>query len=175
VAGKDPETVDAQELALFLRQQHIEPAALPPEIKRAVFTDLWDEYVIQVKRTAKVTKSGRLQTSHVLLVVGNMDGLVGVGSASGSNLQQVMMSALAAAYRNIVPIARYRWVNSPWVGCIRTGVCRGKTGSQHQSSSCHLPDRLFYCVDCFIEMPITGVLLLHPVECRRLLQPIRVS
>jgi ribosomal protein S5 len=118
MVGDDPESVDPQELALFMRQQHIEPAALPPEIKRAVFTDLWDEYVIQVKRTAKVTKSGRLQTSHVLLVVGNMDGLVGVGSASGSNLQQVMMSALAAAYRNIVPVARYRWVPGSTVGAV---------------------------------------------------------
>jgi ribosomal protein S5 len=56
----------------------------------------------------KVTSKGRLETIHVTTAVGNMRGLVGVGMAAGSDLQQVMLNSLLAAYKNVVPVPLYR-------------------------------------------------------------------
>jgi len=64
--------------------------------------------MIDARRTVKVTAKGRLETLHVTTAVGNMRGLVGVGMAAGSELQQVMLNSLLAAYKNAVPVPLYR-------------------------------------------------------------------
>jgi len=56
----------------------------------------------------QVTKGGRVETLHALVVVGNADGLIGVGQHSGKNVQKVTMDAQLKAYRNLLPIPRYR-------------------------------------------------------------------
>jgi ribosomal protein S5 len=42
------------------------------------------------------------------VVVGNQDGLIGVGQHSGKNIQKVMLDAQLKAYQNLVAIPRYR-------------------------------------------------------------------
>jgi ribosomal protein S5 len=42
------------------------------------------------------------------VVVGNQDGLIGVGQHSGKNIQKVMLDAQLKAYKNLVAIPRYR-------------------------------------------------------------------
>lgn len=51
---------------------------------------------------------GKLETIHATVAVGNMDGLAGVGSATGSEMQRVMLNALLAAYRSVAPVPLYR-------------------------------------------------------------------
>ncbi|WIA36472.1 hypothetical protein OEZ86_007772 [Tetradesmus obliquus] len=93
---------------LLLRQQ-LEGSALPNEFKRAHFiSPHWDEILLDVNRTIQVTKGGKVETLHALVVVGNHDGLLGVGQHSGKNIQKVMLDAQLKAYHNLVAIPRYR-------------------------------------------------------------------
>jgi ribosomal protein S5 len=57
-----------------------------------------------------VTKGGKVETLHALVAVGNADGVIGIGEHSGKNIQKVVMDAQFKAYRNLVPIPRYRSV-----------------------------------------------------------------
>ena len=57
---------------------------------------------------SQVTAKGRLETLHVTTAVGNMHGLIGIGMASGSELQQVMLNSLVSAYKSVVPVPLYR-------------------------------------------------------------------
>ncbi|KAI8474708.1 MAG: hypothetical protein J3K34DRAFT_407089 [Monoraphidium minutum] len=86
----------------------IEKSGLPAELKRAAFEQPWEELLVDARRTVKVTSKGRLETLHVTTAVGNMNGLMGIGMAAGSELQQVMLNSVVAAYRNVVPIPLYR-------------------------------------------------------------------
>ncbi|KAF8065626.1 mrp5 [Scenedesmus sp. PABB004] len=99
---------DDLEDPLLLRQQ-LEGSALPNEFKRSHFiTPDWDELLVDVNRTVKVTKGGKVETLHALVVVGNGAGLLGVGTHSGKNVQKVMLDAELKAYQNLAPIPRYR-------------------------------------------------------------------
>ncbi len=87
---RNEEEADFLELMTGIKEQ-IERSNLPPEFKKAMFGSghAWNEVLIEAKRTAKVTKAGRLESYHGLIVVGNYDGMIGIGSMSGRNLQQV--------------------------------------------------------------------------------------
>jgi hypothetical protein len=98
---------DPLEASLAFRE-HIERSGLPPELKRAAFDQPWHEIMLDARRTVKVTAKGRLETLHVTTAVGNMRGLVGIGIASGSQLQEVMLNSLLLAYKSIVPVPLYR-------------------------------------------------------------------
>jgi ribosomal protein S5 len=50
----------------------------------------------------------QVETLHALVVVGNHDGLIGVGQHSGKNIQKVMLDAQLKAYQNLAAIPRYR-------------------------------------------------------------------
>ena len=60
-----------------------------------------------------------METLHALVAVGNGDGLLGVGLHSGKNVQKVMLDAQLKAYRNVMPIPRYRlvWCVLLWGMC----------------------------------------------------------
>lgn len=57
---------------------------------------------------AQVTKGGKVETLHALVVVGNHEGLLGVGQHSGKNIQKVTLDAQLKAYRNLVAVPRHR-------------------------------------------------------------------
>lgn len=59
-------------------------------------------------RDAQVTKGGKIETLHAIVVVGNHDGVIGVGEHTGKNVQKVMLDAQLKAYKNLVVIPRYR-------------------------------------------------------------------
>jgi len=98
---------DATEARLFFRER-VERAALPASVKRAIFSDAWQELVYDVRRTAKVTTAGRLMAYRATVVVGNLDGLLGVGEARGASLQRVLLDAHLRAYERVRPVPRYR-------------------------------------------------------------------
>jgi ribosomal protein S5 len=98
---------DATEARLFLRER-LERAALPPAVRRALFSDHWQELVYDVRRSVKVTTAGRLTTYKATVVVGNLDGLLGVGEARGAALQRVLLDAHLRAYERVAPVPRYR-------------------------------------------------------------------
>lgn len=105
---EEDDGADASEARLFYRE-HIERAALPAAVKRALFAEPeFQELVYDVRRTAKVTTAGRLMAYHATVVVGNLDGLLGVGEARGASLQRVLMDAHLRAYERVRPIPRYR-------------------------------------------------------------------
>eukprot|EP00775_Hariotina_reticulata_P013786 gene13786-13907_t len=98
---------DLEEIML-LRQQ-LENSALPNVFKRShLMTPFWEEVLLDVKRTVKVTKGGKVETLHALVVVGNHDGVIGVGEHSGKNVQKVTLDAHLKAYKNLKVIPRYR-------------------------------------------------------------------
>eukprot|EP00877_Chromochloris_zofingiensis_P006345 jgi/Chrzof1/1964/Cz10g28050.t1 len=106
-----PKQIDTQEdwveYALFFREQ-IEKSSLPMELKRVIFSQPWEELLLDVHTTSRMTRQGRMRTMHATVFVGNFDGLVGLGSSSGTNSQQVMLDAYLRAYKNLIPIPRYR-------------------------------------------------------------------
>eukprot|EP00879_Flechtneria_rotunda_P001675 GHRR01001835.1.p1 GENE.GHRR01001835.1~~GHRR01001835.1.p1 ORF type:complete len:360 (+),score=95.85 GHRR01001835.1:159-1238(+) len=99
---------DDLEEPLLLRQQ-LENSALPNQFKRSHFiSPIWDEIQLDINRTIKVTKGGKVETLHALVAVGNHDGLLGIGEHSGKNIQKVILDAQLKAYQNVVAIPRYR-------------------------------------------------------------------
>jgi small subunit ribosomal protein S5 len=73
-----------------------------------LFSDDWQELVYDVRRTAKVTTAGRLMAYKATVVVGNLNGLLGVGEARGASLQRVLLDAHLRAFECVRPIPRYR-------------------------------------------------------------------
>jgi ribosomal protein S5 len=73
----------------------------------------------------QVTKGGKVETLHAIVAVGNLDGVIGIGEHSGKNIQKVVMDAQFKAYRNLVPIPRYRSVQQQQQQQEHYAYCRG--------------------------------------------------
>lgn len=58
------------------------------------------------KRTARMHKSGRRFNTTCLIVVGNRDGYVGIGTGNAPEFQSALKKALKKAKINIIPIKR---------------------------------------------------------------------
>lgn len=72
------------------------------KIKQAGET--FEERIIEIRRTTKVTKGGKNLSFRVLAVVGNRNGKVGVGVGKAREVPDAIRKALVSARRNIIEI-----------------------------------------------------------------------
>ena len=64
----------------------------------------YDERLIQVRRTAKVVKGGRIFRFSAISVVGNGCGRFGFGSGTAREVPEAIRKAMESARRNLVDI-----------------------------------------------------------------------
>lgn len=67
-------------------------------------TEEFDDSVIDISRVSKVTKGGRNLKFRVLVVVGNHDGLVGIGSGNTQEIPQAIGQAARDAKKNLIEV-----------------------------------------------------------------------
>jgi small subunit ribosomal protein S5 len=78
---------------------------LEPEIVDYLVPDLKHE-VLDVTLVQKVTDAGRVTRLRVLVVIGNENGLVGLGTGKARQMRFAIQKALTNAKLNIVPVRR---------------------------------------------------------------------
>jgi small subunit ribosomal protein S5 len=78
---------------------------LEPEIVDYLVPDLKHE-VLDVSLVQKVTDAGRVTRLRVLVVIGNENGLVGLGMGKAKQMRFAIQKALANAKLNIIPVRR---------------------------------------------------------------------
>lgn len=64
----------------------------------------FDKKLVEVRRVAKVVKGGRTMRFSALVVVGNRNGLVGVGTGKANEVPEAIEKATAAAKRNLISV-----------------------------------------------------------------------
>ena len=64
----------------------------------------FDKKLVEVRRVAKVVKGGRTMRFSALVVVGNRNGLVGVGNGKANEVPEAIEKATAAAKRNLISV-----------------------------------------------------------------------
>lgn len=64
----------------------------------------FDKKLVEVRRVAKVVKGGRTMRFSALVVVGNKNGLVGVGNGKANEVPEAIEKATAAAKKNLVSV-----------------------------------------------------------------------
>jgi len=75
-------------------------------VKKVKSTDLeLKERVVKVKRVTKVTKGGRHFSFSALVVVGNENGIVGVGHGKAKEVPDAIQKAIEDAKKNLVKVA----------------------------------------------------------------------
>lgn len=99
-----------------------------PEIVEHFIPDLKDE-VMSIKPVQKQTTAGQKTRFRASAVVGNSNGLVGLGSKCSSEVANAIRGAIQVAKTNIVPIRRGYWGSK--FGMPHTVPCKvsGKCGS----------------------------------------------
>ena len=86
----------------------------------------FDKKLVEVRRVAKVVKGGRTMRFSALVVVGNKNGLVGMGIGKANEVPEAVEKATAAAKKNLISV--------PIVGTTIPHDIIGKYGS----SSVHM-------------------------------------
>lgn len=78
----------------------------------------FDEEVISVSRVTKVTKGGRRLRFSALVVVGDRNGLVGLGTGKAKEVPDAIKKAVQAAIKNVVriPIVDGRTISHEAIG-----------------------------------------------------------
>lgn len=66
--------------------------------------ETFEERIIEIRRTTKVTKGGKNLSFRVLAVVGNRDGKVGVGVGKAREVPDAIRKALVSARRNMIEV-----------------------------------------------------------------------
>lgn len=75
-------------------------------IKKVTSTDLeLKDRLVAVKRVTKVTKGGRHFSFAALVVVGNENGIVGIGLGKANEVSEAIRKAIEDAKKNLVKIA----------------------------------------------------------------------
>ena len=64
----------------------------------------FDKKLVEVRRVAKVVKGGRTLRFSALVVVGNKNGLVGVGNGKANEVPEAIEKATAAAKKNLISV-----------------------------------------------------------------------
>jgi small subunit ribosomal protein S5 len=68
----------------------------------------FEERIVEIRRTAKVTKGGKTLSFRVLAVVGNRKGKVGVGIGKAREVPDAIRKALSAARASLIDVPLYR-------------------------------------------------------------------
>ena len=89
------------------------PAPLPPGSSPAAAAILgpdseWKEKVIQIRRVTKVVKGGKKMSFRSVVIVGNGDGMVGLGLGKSNEVVGAIQKAVAAARKNVVTVALHK-------------------------------------------------------------------
>uniref|UniRef100_A0A7V4KB88 Small ribosomal subunit protein uS5 n=1 Tax=Fervidobacterium pennivorans TaxID=93466 RepID=A0A7V4KB88_FERPE len=66
--------------------------------------ETFEERIIEIRRTTKVTKGGKNLSFRVLAVVGNRDGKVGIGVGKAREVPDAIRKALVSARRNMIEV-----------------------------------------------------------------------
>ncbi len=61
---------------------------------------------VPIRSTVRMHKSGRRRTLHAMAVVGNKNGIIGVGIARGKDARSVIEKAIRRAKMNVFPVRR---------------------------------------------------------------------
>lgn len=64
----------------------------------------WQERVIQIRRVSKVVKGGKKLSFRAIVVVGNRNGSVGVGTAKASDVIGAVKKAVANGHKSLITI-----------------------------------------------------------------------
>ncbi len=65
----------------------------------------FEEKVLEIKRVARVVKGGRRFKFRASVVVGNLDGKIGIGTGKGSEVAQAVAKASSKARKNMIKIS----------------------------------------------------------------------
>jgi ribosomal protein S5 len=95
------------ELAMMHRQLQ-DRSALEDQVREKFKMSLWDNVLVDVKRTVKVTKSAKVETFHAIVCTGNQKGMFGVGEGADGNVQKAVTAAFFKSFANIVNVPLYR-------------------------------------------------------------------
>jgi small subunit ribosomal protein S2e len=87
------------------------------------------EECLKVKSVQKQTKAGQRTRMKCVIVVGDCDGHIGIGSKLAKEVQLAMKGALIAAKLNLVPVARGYWGNKIGTPHTLPTKITGKCGS----------------------------------------------
>jgi len=68
----------------------------------------FEERVIEITRTAKVTKGGKTLGFRVLAAVGNRNGKVGIGIGKAREVPEAIRKAIADAKASIIEVPLYK-------------------------------------------------------------------
>jgi len=74
------------------------------EIAKEVQYEEFEEKIIEIRRTAKVTKGGKNLSFRVIAVVGNRNGKVGLGVGKAREVPDAIRKAIADAKKNIITV-----------------------------------------------------------------------
>ena len=64
----------------------------------------FDKKLVEVRRVAKVVKGGRTMRFSALVVVGNKNGLVGIGTGKANEVPEAVEKATASAKKNLISV-----------------------------------------------------------------------
>jgi small subunit ribosomal protein S5 len=74
-----------------------------PEAKVEGAVD-WQEKVIQIRRVTKVVKGGKKLSFRAIVIVGNGEGMVGMGIGKSNEVVGAIQKAIAAAKKNLITV-----------------------------------------------------------------------
>jgi small subunit ribosomal protein S5 len=70
--------------------------------------DGFQERVIQIRRVTKVVKGGKKMSFRAVVIVGNKDGLVGIGIGKSGEVIGAIQKGVAQGKRNLINVSRFR-------------------------------------------------------------------
>ena len=76
-----------------------------PKFDKDSKKNLLEETVVSISRVTKVTKGGRHFRFSATVVVGNRNGLVGIGTGKANEVPEAIKKAIQAANKNVTKIA----------------------------------------------------------------------
>lgn len=81
--------------------------------KREKAADGFEERVVQVRRVTKVVKGGKKMSFRAIVVVGNKEGMVGVGVGKAKEVVDAIAKSSTNARRNIVNVPMTKYLTFP--------------------------------------------------------------
>jgi small subunit ribosomal protein S5 len=74
------------------------------EVMREIQYEEFEEKIIEIRRTSKVTKGGKNLSFRVVAIVGNKNGKVGLGIGKAREVPEAIRKAIADAKKNVIEV-----------------------------------------------------------------------